>query len=62
MRKKIDKNVIMATMISISAGFLFEYFVRKALPVDSPYSWLGWLAVPLAFVLQRMLLKERNKR
>ncbi len=62
MRKKIDKNVITSSTIAIAAAFIFEYLVRKSLPVDSPYLWLSWLALPLAFVVQRTLLKELNKR
>ncbi len=61
MRKKIDKNVLISSAVAIAAAFLFEYLVRKLLPVDSPYLWLSWLALPVAFVVQRTLLKELSK-
>jgi hypothetical protein len=62
MRKKIDKNVIISSAVAITAAFIFEYLVRRSLPADSPYLWLSWLALPLAFFTQRTLLKELNKR
>lgn len=62
MRKKLDKNVMISSTIAIAAAFIFEYLVRKSLPVDSPYLWLSWLALPLAFVIQRTLLRELNNK
>ena len=62
MRKKLDKNVIISSAIAIATAFIFEYLVRKSLPADSPYLWLSWLALPLAFVIQRTLLRELNNR
>ena len=61
MRKKLDSNVIIASAVAIGVALGAEYLIRKALPVDSPYLWLSWLAIPLAFVTQRLVLKELTK-
>jgi hypothetical protein len=61
MRKKLDRNVIIASGVAIGIALGVEYLIRKALPVDSPYLWLSWLAIPLAFVTQRLVLKELTK-
>jgi hypothetical protein len=61
MRKKLDSNVIIASAVAIAVALAAEYLIRKALPVDSPYLWLSWLAIPLAFVTQRLILKELTK-
>lgn len=60
MLKSINKNVVISWAIAIPVAWGFQYLLLKFLPSNTPYLWIKWLALPLAYGLQRLILNGLN--
>lgn len=58
MFKKIKKNFVISLVIAIFIGWGFQYLIMMVLPANTPYLWIKWLALPIAYGAQKLIFSE----
>lgn len=60
MFKNLNKNVVISWTVAIVAAWGFQYLLLMVLPANSPYIWVRWMAIPVAYGVQKLVLSELN--
>lgn len=58
--KNINKNEVISWVIAILIGIGFEFILIMVLPKNSPHLWIKWMALPIVYGAQRLILSELN--
>ena len=55
---KLNKNVVISWILAILIGWGFQYLVMVVLPHNTPYLWIKWMALPIAYGAQKLIFSE----
>jgi ABC-type multidrug transport system permease subunit len=58
MFKNITKNIVISWVIAIFIGWGLLYLLIMFLPPNTPYLWIKWMALPIAYGAQKLILNE----
>ena len=58
MFKNIDKDVALSWIYAILIGVGLEFLLIMFLPKNSPYIWIKWIALPVVYGAQKLILSE----
>lgn len=58
MFKNLDKDVVLSWVYAFLIGIGLEILLIMLLPENSPHIWIKWIALPIAYGAQKLILKE----
>lgn len=58
MFKNLDKDVVLSWVYAFLIGIGLEILLIMFLPENSPHIWIKWIALPIAYGAQKLILKE----
>lgn len=56
--KNVDKDVALSWVYAILIGIGLEFLLIMVLPKNSPHLWIKWMALPVVYGAQRLILSE----
>ena len=60
MFKNLNKNLVLSWVFAIAIGIAFEIFLIFILPANSPHLWIKWMALPIVYLCQKLILNALN--